>query len=71
MNRDWKNLEHIVQLIEKSISPEAVVEHNQFLPVIGSPTGAKRQCDVVIRSGQKPRETITIVEVQDRNPSLT
>lgn len=66
MKSDWENLERIVQLIEKSISPEAIVEHDVKLPVIGSESGRTRQCDVVIRSGQKPRETITIVEVQDR-----
>ena len=73
MDKDWKDLERVVQLIEQSISPEAVVEHNQFLPVIGSPSGLKRQCDVVVRSGDKPREVITIIEVQNRTskPDIT
>lgn len=66
MNNDGKELEHLVSLIEKSISPDSVVEHDVKLPVIGSESGRTRQCDVVIRSGQMPRETITIVEVQDR-----
>lgn len=73
MNNDWKEFEHLVHLIEQSISPDSVVEHDVYLPVIGSQSGRTRQCDVVIRSGQKPRETITIVEVQDRTskPNIT
>lgn len=66
MSNDGKEFEHLVRLIEQSISPNSVVEHDVYLPVIGSESGRKRQCDVVIRSGKKPRETITIVEVQDR-----
>lgn len=66
MKNNWKELEHIVRLIEQSISPDSVVDHNVNLPVIGSQIGATRQCDVVIRFGQKPRETISIVEVQNR-----
>jgi hypothetical protein len=70
MNYDWIIFEKIVHLIERSISPDSVVKHNVNLPVIGSPSGRTRQCDVVIWSGQKPRETITIVEVQKRKSKL-
>ncbi|MBL6932308.1 MAG: hypothetical protein ISR45_05120, partial [Rhodospirillales bacterium] len=66
MKNDGKDLEHLVHAIEQSIAPDSVVEHDVNLPVISSGSGRTRQCDVVIRSGQKPRETITIVEVQDR-----
>lgn len=66
MRNDGKELEHLVHLVEQSISPDSVVEHNVKLPVISSRSGRTAQCDVVIRAGQKPRETITIVEVQDR-----
>lgn len=66
MSNDGKEFEHLVRLVEQSISPDSVVEHDVDLPVIDSESGRTRQCDVVIRSGQKPRETITIVEVQDR-----
>ncbi|MGC4038680.1 MAG: hypothetical protein QM764_22140 [Chitinophagaceae bacterium] len=59
-------LEHIVYWIEKSLAPGAIVLHNQRLPVVGSSSGKKRQCDIVIRSGPENRETLTIVEVQDR-----
>lgn len=66
MNNDGKEFEQLVHVIEQSISPDSVVEHDVNLPVIGSKEGRTRQCDIVIRSGKKPRETITIVEVQDR-----
>ena len=66
MNNDGTEFEHLVHLIEQSISSGSTVEHNVYLPVIGSQSGRTRQCDVVIRTGQKPRETVTIVEVQDR-----
>ena len=66
MGNDGKDFEHLVKLVEQSISPDSIVEHDVNLPVIGSESGRTRQCDVVIRTGQKPRETITIVEVQDR-----
>lgn len=59
-------LEQLVRLIEQSIAPDAVVEQNVKLPILSSKSGATAQCDVVIRTGKPPRETITIVEVQDR-----
>jgi len=61
---DWLTIEKLVQLIEKSISPESLVEHNIFLPDLTSRSNAKRQCDIVIKSGKPPRQTLTIVEVQ-------
>ena len=67
MTNDGKELEHLVHLIERSIDSNSTLEHNVQLPVIGSPSGRTRQCDIVIRTGKKPRETITIVEVQDRS----
>lgn len=67
MANDGKDFERIVQLIEQSISPDSVVEHDVDLPVIGSESKRTRQCDVVIRTGQKPRQTTTIVEVQERD----
>jgi len=67
MANDGKDLEYVVELIEKSISPSAVVKQNQLLPVIGSPSGRTRQCDVVIWERPGPRQTISIVEVQDRD----
>ncbi|HUM52139.1 MAG TPA: hypothetical protein PK431_10000 [Chitinophagales bacterium] len=65
-----KYLEQIVHLIEKSISPDAIVLHDVQMPILNSQIGATRQCDIVIKSGIFPRETITIVEVQDRNRSV-
>ena len=69
----WKLIERITALLEKSICSTANVQHNIKLPVLGSPSGRKRQCDVVITAGDSPRETVTIVEVQKRKgkPDIT
>ena len=67
---DWKNLEKLVQIIEKSIDPQAIVQHDVKLPVLNSRIGATQQCDVVIYHGPKSRQTITIVEVQDRTSKV-
>lgn len=65
-----KELELVVAAIEKGLSPDAVVEHDIFLPVLASSSGRTRQIDVVIRQGKAPRETLTIVEVQDRSSAV-
>lgn len=70
MSKLGTDLERIVEIIERSISPEARIEQNVFLPVLGSHMGHTRQCDIVIRSGTPQRETVTIVEVQDRNSQV-
>lgn len=62
-----KELELVITAIEKGLSPDATVEHDVFLPVLTSNNGRTRQIDVSIRQGKPPRETLTIVEVQDRN----
>ena len=62
----WKLVEYVVKLIEQAISPDARVEHDVWLPDLTEASN-KRQCDIVIWTGSLPRETITIVEVQDRN----
>jgi len=66
MAKDGKGLEWLVQLIEKSIAPDAIVEHDVDMPVLNSSRGSTAQCDIVIRSGKEPRQTVTIIEVQDR-----
>ncbi|GGZ50215.1 hypothetical protein [Shewanella chilikensis] len=58
-----KELELVIAAIEKGLSPDAIVEHDIFLPVLVSNSGRTRQIDVVIRQGKAPRETLTIVEV--------
>ncbi len=70
-NADWKQREQLVALIERCISTDAHVEHDVRLPVVG--TTRKRQCDVVIRYGKPPRDSLAIVEVQKRNrkPDIT
>jgi hypothetical protein len=66
----WQTIEKIVALLEKTLTPLAQVKHNVFLPVLGRPKREPRQCDIVIVYGAPPRETITIVEVQDRKSRL-
>lgn len=66
MKNKGKYYEELVELIEKSISPNSVVRRDVNLPIIGSESGATSQCDLVITQGEPPREIITIVEVQNR-----
>lgn len=70
MSKPGEDLERIVAIIEKSISPESKIEHNINLPVLTSQMGRTRQCDIIIRTGTPPRETISIVEVQDRTSAV-
>ena len=65
--KEWLTTEKLVQLIEKSIDKDSTVEHNVKLPDLSSKISNLRQCDLVIKSGQEPRQTITIVEIQHRN----
>ncbi|MEI8643503.1 hypothetical protein P4S60_14580 [Pseudoalteromonas sp. Hal040] len=65
-----KEFELVIAAIEKGLSPDAIVEHDVFLPVLTSSNGRTRQIDVSIRQGKPPRETLTIVEVQDRNSAV-
>lgn len=69
----WKLHEKVVATIEKFICPDANVEHNKFLPVIGRSYRKARQCDIVITNKVGIRNFITIVEVQKRNkkPEIT
>ncbi len=70
MAKNGKQLEYLVHLIEKSISPNDEVEHNVQMPILTSRIGATTQCDIVIRTGTPPRQTITLVEVQDRGSKV-
>ena len=70
MIKDGKELEKLVRLVEMSISPDARVEHNVDMPILNSGRGETTQCDVVIWSGKSPRETITLIEVQDRKSKV-
>lgn len=71
--KNWKTAEHIAAMLEKAVSPDAMVQHNVFLPVIGRPNRKPRQCDVVVTYGKEPRTSRAIVEVQKRNrkPDIT
>ena len=66
---NWKYVERVVALLEQAIVPGARVEHDGKL--LDYVSGTMRQCDVVIRQGNPPRETLTIVEVQDRGRRVT
>jgi hypothetical protein len=64
--KNGKYLEWIVELFERSIQPNARIERDVLLSKLHFPTSRKAQCDIVIREGDPPRETLTIIEVQDR-----
>ncbi|SDX55475.1 hypothetical protein SAMN05444411_106209 [Lutibacter oricola] len=68
--KDGKYFEHLVELIERSIDPDAKIEQDVQMPILNSINGYTTQCDIVITKGKKPRETITIIEVQDRNSKI-
>ncbi len=70
VENDWKDLERLVQLIEMSISAGSSVAHNVELPILRSRSGTSAQCDIVIRTGKPPRETVSIVEVQNRGSKV-
>lgn len=71
MKNDGKYLEGIVKLIERSLNPGAKIEQNVQMPILTSKTGATTECDIVITVGAFPRQTVTIVEVQDRTRKPT
>jgi hypothetical protein len=65
-NEKGKYYEDIVYLIEKSINSNAHVEWNVELPILSSKIGATAQCDLIIKTGTKERETLTLAEIQNR-----
>lgn len=70
MAKKGVDLEKVVEIIERSLSPSAIVTQDEDLPVLTSATRT-RQCDVVIRTGPPHRQTLSIAEVQDRNSAVT
>jgi hypothetical protein len=62
----WLVHERLVAFLEQSIAPGSIVRHNVKMPVLGSKSRRRRQCDVVVLAGKPPRQTTTIVEVQKR-----
>ncbi|MCF2873880.1 MULTISPECIES: hypothetical protein [unclassified Tenacibaculum] len=68
--KDGKYLEQLVELIEKSIDSDAIIERDVQMPLLNSLGGYKTQCDIVITKGVAPRITKTIIEVQDRNSKV-
>lgn len=67
---DGKFLEQLVQVIEQSISPGSKVARDVQMAVLNSKSGETTQCDIVITTGDTPRQTVTIIEVQDRNRAV-
>ncbi|WPX88520.1 hypothetical protein [Pseudomonas asiatica] len=70
MRKDGKDLERLVQMVEKSLAPSARVEHDIQMPILTSKSGATAQCDIVIWEGAQPRQFVTIIEVQDRRSQV-
>jgi len=70
---NWSIVERVAAALEKCLDPAARVEWNVRLPVVDGTPARTRQCDVVVRIGEEPRVTTSIVEVQDRKsrPSLS
>lgn len=64
----WRYTEKIVQRLEQCLAPDAKVQRDQKLPSLI--TGFTRQCDVTILRNPGPRQTLTIVEVQDRGKKV-
>jgi N-acetylglutamate synthase-like GNAT family acetyltransferase len=62
MNSSWKSFEQLAAQIQKQLSPEAQVEHN--LIIIGD-SGARNQCDVVIRSKIGQFNFLALLECKD------
>ena len=67
-SKRWLAIESAVAVLESGLAPGARVEHNVWL--VQPATNTPRQCDVVITTGQAPRETRSIVEVQARKKKV-
>lgn len=70
-NLEWKLKEKTVTILERHFGKNAKVERDINLPVLTSQTKRTRQCDVVITEGSIPRQTISIIEVQNRTSKPT
>lgn len=70
LRKSGKELEQIVALLEKQLDNSVEIELNKFLDDLENPPH-KRECDIVITERNRKRETVTIVEVQDRNSKVT
>jgi hypothetical protein len=62
--KEWEFQERVVELLERSLTPDARVRTDKNLPSLK--TGHIERFDVVIERGTPPRETLTVVEVQKR-----
>jgi hypothetical protein len=61
----WKFVESVAALIERTLDRSAEIGRNQKLPSLKVP-GARRECDVTVRTGPPNRRTLSLVEVQKR-----
>jgi hypothetical protein len=65
----WKFIQRTAAVLEQMLAPRAQVQHDQMIPELVS--GVIRQCDVVVRYGNPPRQTLAaIVEVQNRGDKV-
>lgn len=65
--RPWRELERLVELLERVLDRSATVEHDVRIPDLN--TGTLRQFDVLVRSGG-PRPMLVVVEVQKRGKKV-
>lgn len=70
MSKPGDDLEKVVEVIERSLDPYSRIERNVFLPILTSTENHTAQCDIIIRSGLSHRETLTLIEVQDRSSKV-
>ncbi|WP_170788907.1 restriction endonuclease [Ruegeria lacuscaerulensis] len=68
--REGKLQERVVAALERHINPNAKIESDVNLPVLEEGVSGKRQFDVLIREGNEPRETLSVVEVQKRKSKV-
>jgi len=62
-NPDWKDLEYLVAMIQKQLSPEASVQHNVMLDGIDSET--KRQIDVLVEQNVGQYKMQIVIDCKD------
>lgn len=59
----WKKFEELVTEVQKNLSPDAIVKHNDFM--IGNRSGRKRQIDVSIKQKIGQYNILIIIDCKD------
>lgn len=66
MEKEWRELELLVEKIERTLSPEgAIIKSPDFL--IDKTTGSKREVDISIRFGVGSSDILIVIECRNRN----